>query len=80
MEAFVKALIAGNFPASQNIIKKQKESLRKGGKLLKSQNIKLFKISCQSKYSTKTKGKPKERREVIEKAKYKIIKKTQVKA
>ena len=38
MEASIETLTAGNFPASQIIKKKQKESQRKGGEYIERQN------------------------------------------
>ena len=81
MEASFETLTAGNFPASQ-IIKKTKGKPKERGKLLKRQNMKLYKkitpvkirkFSCQPKYSKKTKRKPKEMGEYIEKANNEII-------
>ena len=81
MEAIFKALIAGNFPASQNILKNKRKAKGKGEVIekakyeiiLKITPVKIWKFSCQPKYSKKTKRKPKEMGEYIEKAKNEII-------
>ena len=81
MEVFFQEFIAGNFPASQNILKNKRKAKGKGEVIekakyeiiLKITPVKIRKFSCQPKYFKKTKWKPKARGEYIEKAKYEII-------